>query len=361
MAFDNGVFSAPELNPNNSGLFSIIKPETYSATANQERWVRGYAQEFIAEPTAISNYDDTDTINAPVYVATSKPERYIDIKPFFVEVEDTDSTLGLVYEDRFKRVTDQLEAATQKAVERELHDGQISAPLGLGNTVLANGPLMPASDTAMSAERALAILEHSARSNSPTGEQPYIHMSADVASLLKTAIQFDKKEDMLVTRLGSPVIIGAGYTGNGPLTSLSTYSITSNTLTVNTATAHGLTTGDTAYLNFTGASLSARFSNYVTVTVSDSTTFTVSFTNADITEEAAVGVVQFAGSVDTKWIYASGCLDINLGAVEVVNDTLAQGYDVSGNQNDMRIKAFRSASVHFDTSIHLAVKVDLTA
>jgi len=43
-----------------------------------------------------------------------------------------------------------------------------------------------------------------------------------------------------------------------------------------------------------------------------------------------------------------------------VNDNLAQAYDVPGNKNDMRLKAIRPAAVYFDTSIHLAVRVDLT-
>ena len=62
-----------------------------------------------------------------------------------------------------------------------------------------------------------------------------------------------------------------------------------------------------------------------------------------------------------KWIYATGTVRTYVGNVDVVNDNLAQAYDVSGNANDMRIKAIRPAAVYFDTSIHLAVRVDLTA
>lgn len=292
MAFDNGVFSAPELNPNPSGLFSIIKPETYSATPSEERWVRGYAQEFIAEPSAIKNIDDTDTTSEEIYAAGGKPERYIDVKPFFIEVEDTDSTFGLVYDDRFERVLAQLEAVTQKAVETELWAGAIAQGESNGNPYLRKASTVTtlASGAALSAERCLGLIEHEARRRSPVGEEPVIHMTADVASILGTKIQFDKKNDQLVTRLGSKVVIGAGFSGDGP--------------------------------------------------VGDSGT---------------------SASNDNKWIYATGNVSVHLGAPEVVNDSLAQGYDVSGNQNDMRIKAFRSASVHFDTSIHIAARVDLTA
>jgi hypothetical protein len=66
-------------------------------------------------------------------------------------------------------------------------------------------------------------------------------------------------------------------------------------------------------------------------------------------------------SATNKWIYATGTVKVYLGDIDVVNDNLSQAYDVSGNANDMRIKAIRPAAVYFDTSIHLAVRVDLTA
>ena len=73
------------------------------------------------------------------------------------------------------------------------------------------------------------------------------------------------------------------------------------------------------------------------------------------------GVTGAAASDTNKWIYATGTVRVYLGDVEVVNDNLAQAFDVAGNQNDMRLKAIRPAAVYFDTSIHLAVRVDLTA
>jgi hypothetical protein len=66
------------------------------------------------------------------------------------------------------------------------------------------------------------------------------------------------------------------------------------------------------------------------------------------------------GDDNTKWIYATGKVFAHLGKSEVVNDTLAQGYDVSANRNNMKIKATRSAIAYFDPSVHLAVKLDLT-
>jgi hypothetical protein len=78
------------------------------------------------------------------------------------------------------------------------------------------------------------------------------------------------------------------------------------------------------------------------------------------------GPTDAAGDTETptstnKWMYATGTVKVILGDIDVVTDTLAQGYNVSGNQNDMRLKAIRPAAVYFDTSIHVAVRIDLTA
>jgi hypothetical protein len=292
MAFENGVYTAPDLDPNHSGLFSIVKPENHSATANDERWVRGYSQEFDAEPKAIRNLDVTDNTAIEVYATADKPDRFIELDPFFIEVEDLDSTFGILGQDRYARVLKQLDAASQKAVEKELWDGEIAVAESLSNPYLTKAASVTKinSGTAMSAALALAAIEHDARNISPTGEQPIIHMTADVASVLGTKLQFDKDNDVIVTRLGTKVVIGAGYSGNGP-----------------------------------------------------------------------VGDAGAAATITNKWIYATGAMAVHLGNPEVVNGSLAQGYDVSGNANDMRIKAFRTASALFDTSIHLAARVDLSA
>lgn len=73
------------------------------------------------------------------------------------------------------------------------------------------------------------------------------------------------------------------------------------------------------------------------------------------------GATGATASDTNKWIYATGTVRVYVGDVDVVNDNLGQAYDVAGNQNDMRLKAIRPAAVYFDTSIHLAVRVDLTA
>jgi hypothetical protein len=60
-------------------------------------------------------------------------------------------------------------------------------------------------------------------------------------------------------------------------------------------------------------------------------------------------------------MFATGYVDVHLGATKVVNESLAQGITASSNTNDMRIKAVRAAAVHFEPDCHYAVRVDFSA
>ena len=152
------------------------------------------------------------------------------------------------------------------------------------------------SGTALSARRALALLEQSIGESSACGIQGVIHMTRDVAALVASSNLIypstDSGETFLRTVGGTPVIIGSGYSGAGP-----------------------------------------------TDAAGDSETPTAT----------------------NKWMYATGDVRVILGNIDVVNDNLAQGYDVSGNANNMRLKAIRPAAVYFDSAVHLAIRVDLTA
>jgi hypothetical protein len=117
--------------------------------------------------------------------------------------------------------------------------------------------------------------------------------------------------------------------------------------------------GETFTINSTGVDTS--FDGTFTVkAVTNTTTFTADITHTNQSATAYPGYVQMNGSDNTKWIYATGRVDVLLGEIVVTNENLAQGYDVSGNKNDIRVKAMRPAVAYFDPSIHLAIKVDLT-
>lgn len=287
MAF-RGVFEAPKIIPSEFGLFTVAKPDTRS---NEDQWIRGFSQEWETSPHGIVNYADTN-LTQHVVVGNSTPTRYTEIKPFFIEAEDLRSTLGFLgldYEERTKR---QLEGSTQKAMEIELWDGAIRKGESHANKALtSSGSTLINGTTALNVQRALALLDFELSNNSPCGENGVIHMTKDVAGLLSAnyMIFHNVQKGHLQTISGTKIIVGSGYSGNGP-------------------------DGQT------GATASAT----------------------------------------NKWIYGTGEVRTILGDLDVVADTLAQSYDVAGNQNDMRVKAIRPAAVYFDPSIHLAVRIDLS-
>jgi hypothetical protein len=290
MAFPkNGVIPAPKIQPSGSGLLAVAKPEN---SANEDMWIRGFAQEWETTVNFLTNWDDTDT-TFDVLVDDATVDYYTDIKPWFIEVEENLSTLGFKGIDRLARITRQIEAMSQVAMEAELWDGVIRKGETHDNLALSDsGATILNSGTALSARRALALLEFEAGAVSHAGENGVIHMTRDVFSLLSSqgdVFMFNEDEERVETTNGTPVIIGSGYSGEGP---------------------------DEA----TGATATAT----------------------------------------NKWMYATGTVKTYLGNVDVVNDNLAQAYDVSGNQNDMKLKAIRPAAVYFDPSIHLAVRVDLS-
>ena len=290
MAF-NGTFEAPKIVPSAFGLLAVVKPEN---NIDEDKWVRGFAQEWETTPEAVTNYDATDVTSASI--ATATPIYYDEIDPFFIEVDETLSTFSFNSIDRIARITRQLEGITQKAIEAELWDGAIRIGQSHNNKALTDpAATILNSGTALSAKRALALLEHKIATTSPAGEQGVIHMTRDVAALLASDSQLlfhEKDSEHLQTLTGTPVIVGSGYSGAGPT--------------------------DAA-----GSSEDPTDTN--------------------------------------KWMYATGKVRVFLGSPDVVNDSVAQGYAVSGNQNDVRLKAIRPAAVYFDTSIHLSVRVDLTA
>ena len=294
MAF-NGVFEAPDINVSMFGLFALTQPQTFSASSDvDDKWVRGFNQEWDTRPNFVRNWDETSNTNVVIKSDNAAP-RFAYLKPFFVEVEDFASTLGILGVDRFERVTRQLEASTQKAVERELWEGEIAQGESLDNPYLRSNTTATTlnSGTALSPKRALAALEFEIGAVSGVGFQGVIHMTRDVAVLLASNSQMlrhSEGKEHLETFNGTPVIIGSGYTGSGPM-----------------------------------------------------------------------GDANATASISNKWMYATGDVKTFLTDSDVVNDTLAQAYDVSGNANDMRIKATRAAVAYFDTSVHLAVRVDLTA
>ena len=362
MAF-RGIYPAADLKPTEFGILSAARVMTHTARAYDERWIRGFSFEYDSQPT-INILEDGGSSVHTMFDGTGLA-RFIEVKPFFIEVEDFRSTFSLTGEDRFARVLKQLEAVTQKAIERELENGYVAREDLTTNQYLADSSsLVYASTTpgtAVSAIRGLSLLEYSL-SNSPVGEQGVLHMTRDVASTLGSTwllmrVEDDKGKFHVETVNGTTAVVGSGYNGNGPAISLSSYLISGNEVVITTSSNHYISQGETVVI---ASSVSGINGTFVAKAGTTGTTIKYDKTLGDIGSTAVSGYAQMVGTDSVKWMYATGSIDVHLGKPEVVNDTLAQGYDVSGNQNDMRIKALRPVAVHFDPAMHYAVKVDLT-
>ena len=293
MATFNGVFPAGELVQAPCGILSVADVMTHTARERDERWVRKFAYEFDSMPSYVRllTVNDETVTNGELSdnQADNNYEYYV---PFFIDAEIFDSTFSLPGEDRFKQVVKALDCVTQKALEFEFWEGNAAQAetAANGNMYLrkSGAATIPVSG-AKKPENALMILEQ-AIAGSPLGENGVIHMTRDMASILGSRLIYKKGETensgRAMTRLGTDVIIGSGYTGNGP-----------------------------------------------------------------------IGDANAAASATNKWMYATSAVEVHLGKVEIVNENLAQGADVT--INNMRIKAFRPAAAYADPSMLFAMRVTL--
>ena len=363
-----GILPAPRLTPMEFGLFSVNKngPEISAEGSVSERWVRGFEVDLESRPNYVRLMDDTDSTTIIAFSDPSAP-RYLEVKPFYIEVEDFATTLALLGLDRSERVLRQLEAVTQKTLERELWEGEIARGQQNSNTYLTDEDTVTVfgAGVAVPPHHAIALLERGTGNVSASGEQGYIHVTRDVATLLGSQWMLTRVEDdpghiHIETNSGTTVVIGAGYTGNGIANNVVNKALTSNVATLTTTNSHYLTTGETVKISGVDATFDG---SYTVASTPTATTFTYAKTAGNVVSVAVAlntAYAQMQASADHKWVYATGTIGMKLGKSEVVNDNLAQAYAVNANNNDMRFKALRPAAVYFDTSIHLAVKVDVS-
>jgi hypothetical protein len=362
MAF-KGIIPAPKMTPMEFGLFSAAKPNADIPAGAEDKWVRGFEADFESRPNYVRVWDETSATSFVAFTDTTSPH-YAELKPYFIEVEDHATTLALLGLDRFERIKRQLEAVTQKTLEHEFWDGHITRGQGLTNPYLSDGStaVVVGGGVAVPPHHAIALLERGISNQSASGEQGTLHLTRDVATLLGSQYMLMRVEDdpghiHIETNGGTTVVVGSGYSGAGPVWQVSNKALTSNVATLTTATDHYLTTGDSVIVSGVDSTFDGT---YTVASTPTGTTFTYAKVHGNVSSVADTGTIQAQATASYKWLYASGTIAILLGDSEVVNDNLAQAYDVAGNQNDMRIKATRAAIAYFDTSIHLAVKVDMT-
>ena len=305
---DLAITKAHELQPYHFGLLSVASVNEYSEA--EDAWARYTAHEYNSDAFRTTLVTNRDATAYTMYNGIGRA-RFLDYIPFNIEVEDYASTLGSLNEDRFERVLKILEATTGKAVERELWSGD-SAKVGTGTSgspsANANNYLTKSGAstnvTVTSAgdniRIALANLEASL-AGCPYGNRGVIHMTRKTATHLTCMGVIERvdysgrldpqdvntKGQALVTALGTPIIVGAGYSGDGP-----------------------------------------------------------------------VGATGATATATTEWMFATGYVDVHLGAKKVLNEDLQRA--TAASTNDIHLRAARAAAVHFEPCCHYAVRVDLS-
>lgn len=268
MAQFNGIFPADDLVAAPCGLLSVAT--VINHTDSDERWISGYSQDSIGSPTVrILSAPNNATANNNVIYDGTTVQRYSDTDPFFFEVEAKRSGMGLTGQDPRPVIEKQIEAVTQKVVERELWEGVAAQATTNTNSYLRravnNGGPTILTTTAVHPKKALTLLE-AAIGASPTGGGGVIHMTRETASsIVGGGVGYatdDHGEGFLLTSIGTPVVVGSGYTGTGP----------------------------------------------------------IGTTGADATG-------------NNRWMYVTGPVTVHLGPAEPVNDTLSQGFEPRTNDS----------------------------
>jgi hypothetical protein len=216
MAF-SGALEAPELTPAPCGLLSVARVVDENTSQYDEKWVRGFANQFNSEPTVrlLTVVDDVVT-NGTLFDQAGRPT-YQNYVPFFIEVENKFSGLDALIEDQFALPKMQARAVAQKALEVELWDGRTAIANSNSNIFLSKASTATVVASGTSAPFYALYLLEQAIANSPTGENGVIHMTRDVASVLGESIETHMIDGELkmFTRIGTPVVMGSGYSGNG--------------------------------------------------------------------------------------------------------------------------------------------------
>jgi hypothetical protein len=219
MAFKNGIFDAPAVELAPCGLLSVARIKTWEK--NDEQWLRGYQYEVQSTP-AVEIVNKTGAAVTNGSVSAGSEVDFYNGEGFYISVEKTLSGMGILGYDPIEETREEILAASQKAAEYELWEGvSLLASSSDGPFLRKQSGATIVTSGGTTAALALRALEQSI-SLSPVGARGTIHMTRDVASELGNRLQYrgngdSSTEDRAITRLGTRVVIGSGYTGNGPI------------------------------------------------------------------------------------------------------------------------------------------------
>lgn len=200
--------------------FGILGPATTVYNENSDYWTSGVTYEIndagiVVENHVIFGGDQQDGVN--VVDNSANPENFKTYFPFDVRASIQVSTFGNTPASVQANAENALAVVEQKAIEAEFWNGDIAKLLTSpnDNRYLASAAtidLTPTSGTAVKPRLGQAILE-GAIGDSPTGAEGVIHVTRDVASVLRLERDGGKS---IRTNLGTQVVAGAGYSRKGP-------------------------------------------------------------------------------------------------------------------------------------------------
>lgn len=216
----NGIEKAPKLTVAPCGLLSVARVVKHGK--DDEHWINEFDAELDGFPT-IKLQTNVGNQKYTIYDGTAA-EKDISVLPFWIELIHKETTIDFIREGFNGPFLDQIDAATQKAVERELWEGEAlqgNTTPGTGDYLVKQNGATIVTSGGVAPEKALYLIEQEI-SKSPTGGRGIIHMTRDVASALGSRLRYFEKNEIdektyAVTRLGTLVVIGSGYTGNGPI------------------------------------------------------------------------------------------------------------------------------------------------
>lgn len=220
MAF-NGIYPAPPLTIAPCGLLSVAQVVKHGT--DDEHWINPGVTESNGYPTI--NVQSNLGNNSYTFYDGSSVDSNTEVLPFWVELRKKETSVDFLRKGAFNGpYLDQIEAATQKTVEFELWEGEAAlanTTPGADNYLVKENGATIVTSGGVAPEKALYLIEQSI-ANSPTGGRGIIHMTRDVASALGSRLRYYENNEIdektyAVTRLGTLVVIGSGYTGNGPI------------------------------------------------------------------------------------------------------------------------------------------------
>ena len=196
------VLGAPRV-PTPFGMFGAV-----SFRSGTDRWELGATYETLTcDPLGVIGPPEwANTPGLPLVLPKGAPSGTS--LPFTVYGHFRCSPIGWTPENAQSRASQHLLAREEQTVEKAFWNG------ASGNTPSLQGATPLAAGVGVDPVHGLGLLEEFIAIN--YGSQGVIHLTLATATTLFSRQTLEVRGTKLVTRLGTPVIAGSGYTGTGP-------------------------------------------------------------------------------------------------------------------------------------------------